>query len=361
MHIPLTMKTTQLLSAAVILSQQCISISAKQSLRRRQSQTTTSAAAADEPLLSIEQRELDTRIIGGTEATEDRHSYAVSLSDDIGHFCGGSLIAPDVVLTAAHCQGGAYDVIVGRHDVDDNDGEVIKTKYDKPHPNYNPSTTDQDFMLVFLLSPVSVTNVDLVKLNKDNNYPSVGEEVTVMGWGDTNIQDSVSDLSDVLMHVDVNVISNNECDDSEGYVSGYFDSYNGQITNNMLCARKVGGGEDSCQGDSGGPLVVKGGSASQDVQVGVVSWGVGCASEHFPGVYARVSKSYDWIEQEVCKGSNYASEASFDCGNVSTSSSGGGVIDDDEDDYYTPPSSGGGGSTTDDDMTNYFYDLLGGK
>jgi len=315
MHIPLTMKTTQLLSAAVILSQQCISISAKQSLRRRQRQTTTSAAD-DEPLsLSIEQRELDTRIIGGNEATEDRHSYAVSLSDDIGHFCGGSLIAPDVVLTAAHCQGGAYDVIVGRHDVDDTDGEVIKTKYDKPHPNYNPSTTDQDFMLVFLLSPVSVTNVDLVKLNKDNNYPSVDEEVTVMGWGDTNIQDSVSDLSDVLMHVDVNVISNNECDDSEGYVSGYFDSYNGQITNNMLCARVVGGGEDACQGDSGGPLVVKGGSATsnQDVQVGVVSWGVGCAHQNFPGVYSRISSAYDWIEREVCRGSNFATDAGFNC------------------------------------------------
>merc|ERR1719183_980186 len=184
-----------------------------------------------------------------------------------------------------------------------------------------------------------------------------------MGWGDTDIRDE-SKLSDVLMNVDVNVISNNECDASEGTIDGYYDTYENQITNNMLCARVVGGGEDSCQGDSGGPLVVKGANAGQDVQVGVVSWGIGCASEHFPGVYARISRSYNWIEDEVCNRSNYASDAGFNC-----SGSSAGLTP-------TPPSpnppspsppspsppSSGGGSTDDnfdDDLYNYLLDTFG--
>ena len=157
---------------------------------------------------------------------------------------------------------------------------------------------------------MSSDNYDLVKLNKDSNTPSLSEEVTVMGWGVTSEN---GDLSDVLLEVDVNVISNNECDAAEGNIDGYYDGYNGQITNNMLCAREVGGGEDACQGDSGGPLVVKDGSASRDVQVGVVSWGVGCAHRKFPGVYSRISSAYDWIEQEVCRGSNFATHAGFNC------------------------------------------------
>ena len=198
-----------------------------------------------------------------------------------------------------------------------NDGVAIPMRKEVPHPQYDPKTTDNDFMVIFLERPVPAVgdNFELVKLNKNPARPYVGQSVRVMGWGDTDIRDSVSDLSDVLMKVDVNVISNSVCDASEGKEGGWYDTYEDQITENMLCARVDGGGQDSCQGDSGGPLVIKGGTAtnSQDIQVGVVSWGVGCASANFPGVYARVSRQYDWIEREVCKGSNYATEAGFDC------------------------------------------------
>jgi hypothetical protein len=132
----------------------------------------------------------------------------------------------------------------------------------------------------------------------------------VMGWGDTNESEFYSELSDVLLKVDLRVMSNDECINSAGTIDGgYYGTYSGMITENMLCAGAAD--KDSCQGDSGGPLVMTGGGA--DLQIGVVSWGLGCALDQFPGVYARVSRAYDWIRDEVCFGSEYASEAGFDC------------------------------------------------
>jgi trypsin len=272
------------------------------------------------------------RIIGGAEATPNKNKFVASLQDKMGHFCGGSLITRNVVLTAAHCQGAPFDVVLGRHDLDRSDGQVIGITKQVPHPKYNDRTTDNDYMLVYLKSPATLNgDVATVKLNDDSSTPSVGNGVTVMGWGDTDIRDDVSKLSDVLMKVQVKVISNSACDASKGNVGGYSDSYKGQITQNMLCAKA--NRQDSCQGDSGGPLVTGNG-----VQVGVVSWGISCAHDAFPGVYARVSQAYDWIEGEVCRGNNYATEAGFKCsGSVTVSGS-------EPNPSPSKPSGSGGGS-----------------
>jgi trypsin len=298
----------------------------------------------------------ETRIIGGQETSKMRFPYAVSIQDNIGHFCGGSLIAPDMILTAAHCQGGSYNVVIGRHDLGSNDGESIPMKMETPHPKYDDKTTDNDWMLVLLDRPTAV-NVPFVKLNTDTNVPSVGEDVTVMGWGDMTSDDLTQELADVLMSVDINVISNQDCDDSSGTINGWTDSYNGQITDNMLCAADKG--QDSCQGDSGGPLVIQGrnGDGSDDVQIGVVSWGIGCASSDFPGVYSRVSQAYEWIVSEVCKqssvppaelcgdspGSAFTDEDAFDNGNNGQ--------DNEENDDYAPHSSSSGNDDFADDLS----------
>jgi trypsin len=248
-----------------------------------------------------------TRIIGGYEATPNEHSYAVSLQDGNGHFCGGSLITKNVVLTAAHCKGGPYNVVLGRHDLDTNQGQIIGMKKEIPHNQYDDWTTDNDFMLVVLKSNARLnSDVSLVALNDDSSLPSVGDEMTVMGWGDTHISDGITNMADRLMKVEVDVISKNECQNS----SDGRDSYEDQITRNMLCARAHR--QDSCQGDSGGPLVDTSGNV--DKQVGVVSWGIGCASDSFPGVYARVSRAYNWIEGHVCaENREYATQAGFSC------------------------------------------------
>eukprot|EP00804_Cyclotella_cryptica_P019408 CCRYP_006591-RA/>CCRYP_006591-RA protein AED:0.03 eAED:0.03 QI:3071/1/1/1/0.75/0.4/5/2863/486 len=253
------------------------------------------------------------RIIGGKDAAAGRFSYVVSLADDVGHFCGGSLIAPDIVLTAAHCQGGSYNIIVGRQDLsDERSGEVIPMNFEMPHPEYDDTTTDNDFNLVFLSRPVSAKNLKLVTLNDEDDMPAVGDSVHVSGWGDTTKEDDIQTLSNALMTVELKVISNDECDASKGSIGGYDETYNGQITPNMMCAKDPN--QDACQGDSGGPLVQghRGPDGSDDVQVGVVSWGIGCAQASFPGVYSRVSKAYEWVKGEVCARSTDP-PASFEC------------------------------------------------
>ena len=254
------------------------------------------------------------RIIGGTETERNKYTFPVSLQDQIGHFCGGSLITRNAILTAAHCQGGPYEIVLGLHDLGDNDGQVFEMNREVPHPNYDDSISDMDFMVVFFSGEAELDDqVGFISLNKDSSFPSVGKDVTVMGWG--VVDTAANELADALMEVDVTVLSNDDCADS----SDGIDSYKGQISENMLCAQ--GNRKDSCQGDSGGPLVVDG-----NTQVGVVSWGIGCAEPEFPGVYARVSQAYSWIESEVCnENREYAEEAGFDCANAGGGDGGGSV------------------------------------
>jgi trypsin len=151
-------------------------------------------------------------------------------------------------------------------------------------------------------------DVPLVKLNADTTVPRVGESVRVMGWGDMTVSDFTEVISDVLMSADLHVMSNQDCNIS----------YNGEISDNMMCATDKG--QDSCHGDSGGPLVIQGiyGDGKASILVGAVSWGVGCGLPDFPGVYARISPSYSWIKNEVCNQSSNP-PAYFLCGGISSS------------------------------------------
>ena len=146
---------------------------------------------------------------------------------------------------------------------------------------------------------------------------AAGTDVTVMGWGDTDKAEDVKTLATELLEVEVTTMTNEECALSKSTEVGWEFDYNGQITDNMMCAENVVD-MDSCQGDSGGPLVIRQDSGD-DLQVGVVSWGIGCAHNDFPGVYARISAQYDWIQKNVCEGSA-APPSSFDCGSIISTS-----------------------------------------
>ena len=190
--------------------------------------------------------------------------------------CGASLVAPNVLLSAAHCFDYFDRVQIGRHNLGDG-SEVFET-FDViqkiPHPLYNATTFDYDYMMLKLdgrstRQPIALDNGEI---SLDS-----GLDVIVMGWGLT----SINSLSIVLNEVEVDVYSQTDCQEQYGDVA---------ITNRMFCAARSG--KDSCQGDSGGPIIDK----ATGKQIGLVSWGYICADPNYPGVYAKVQDQITWIQ-----------------------------------------------------------------
>lgn len=209
---------------------------------------------------------------------------------------------------AQHCLGGNYEVAVGRHILADNStGEIIPMRQEIIHPQWDKFTDEYDFGLVQLDYPTDLEDVSVVSVNKDPYLPRVGSVVKTMGWGDTTMDDEIKLASDVLLDVDVQVISNDDCRLVRGTDGTLTNNYANYIFPSMICTYTPG--QDACQGDSGGPLIIPGESddGSDDIQIGVVSWGIGCA-RMFPGVYSRVSIAYDWIQETVCEMSQFPPE-----------------------------------------------------
>lgn len=242
-------------------------------------------------------------IVGGGPADPGEWPWQVALvsptSLDLYNtkFCGGSLVAAQWVVTAAHCvfgsQPSSQDVVAGIYNLQSpapgyQRRDVVQIII---HPNYSAGTEDSDIALLKLSSPVTLggsgeTKTALIPLVPSNVGDLNGINSWVTGWGNT---ESVPQWPTQLYEVQVPIISNATCND--------VNHYNGSITANMLCAGLDAGGKDSCQGDSGGPLVVDVGSGWQ--LAGIVSWGIGCADPLNPGVYTRVSNFTDWVHSNI--------------------------------------------------------------
>jgi secreted trypsin-like serine protease len=234
---------------------------------------------------------IDPRIVGGSPALASDFPWQVALirgavgEPQRSQFCGGTLIASDLVITAAHCVDNAVvrsdparvNIIAGASAYEDG-GQRASVKAIFKHPNWNKETLDFDVAVLRLSGPVAVGR----PIALAGTGPIAGTRAWVSGWGAT-VEGGRG--STQLMAVEVPVV-----DQGVGHAK---ESYDGAITNQMFCAGEREGGKDSCQGDSGGPLVS--GNVNNEQLIGVVSWGEGCARRLKYGIYTKVSVIGGWL------------------------------------------------------------------
>ena len=227
------------------------------------------------------------QVVGGQPIDISEAPWQVELvveANGKSEICGGSLIAPRWVLTAAHCFSSPTghmhtEARLGAADIR-SAGPMVTTDRVIIHHAYDKTTLANDIALVRLAAPVSGVAIALAH---DDRALIPGAVLEVTGWGAPH---EGGNLASNLMRARVPLVANTACNAASSYAD--------QIKPSMLCAGFIQGGVDACQGDSGGPIVLRQ-SGKPPLLVGIVSFGIGCARPQKFGVYTRVSAFADWI------------------------------------------------------------------
>ncbi|XP_043853116.1 kallikrein-8 [Dromiciops gliroides] len=225
----------------------------------------------------------DSRVLGGQPCVPHSQPWQAGLFQGVRLLCGGVLVAPQWILTAAHCQKPKYTVHLGQHNLQKPDGSEQEIKVDRfiPHPCHNSSNNNRhDLMLLRLRKSVNV-NSKVKPIELPSQCPQPDQKCLVSGWGTTT--SPRENFPETLICAELNIWSQDQCEEA----------YPGKISDGMVCAGD-NAGVDTCQGDSGGPLVCEG------VLQGITSWGADpCGTVNKPGVYTSVCRYTEWIKKTI--------------------------------------------------------------
>ncbi|ERE70174.1 kallikrein-1-like protein [Cricetulus griseus] len=237
---------------------------------------------------------IQSRIIGGSDCEKSSQPWQAAIYHYTKFQCGGILVDPKWVLTAAHCYSDKYQVWLGRNSLDENEPSAQHLFVHKsfPHPDFNmdllknnsqnlEADYSNDLMLLQLTQPAEIT--DSVKvLSLPTEEPTMGSTCLASGWG--SVEPIDFEYPENLQCVNLKLLPIEEC----------IKAHAQKVTDLMLCAGDLEEGKDTCVGDSGGPLICDG------MFQGVTSWGPApCGKPDKPGIYTKLIEFVPWINEVI--------------------------------------------------------------